>query len=393
MRRAVASKRTKRSYATGQGLDLGLLMVALSLVGLGLVMVASASMSISEREFGNPFYYFNKQLMFVALGIALACLVVQVPLHVWEKSGMALLILALVLLVLVLVPGIGKSVNGGRRWIAFGSVGLQVSEFTRLFILVYLAGYLVRRGEEVRGQMRGFFKPLAVLCLASWLLVSEPDFGAAVMLMLTAMTMMFVGGVGLMQFILLFIGLTGTGVMLALISPYRLQRVLGFMDPWADPFGSGFQLTQSLIAIGSGSWTGVGLGGSVQKLFYLPEAHTDFLFAILAEELGLIGVLVVIALYALLVWRGYKLARAANESGRLFSVYLATGLTAWLGMQAFVNIGVNMGLLPTKGLTLPLMSAGGSSTLAVCLALGILLRIGFETRLSGNQASPRAKVT
>ena len=370
-----------------QTIDLWLVLVVLALLSIGLVMVASASMSIAERDFGNPFYYFNKQLIFALLGIALACVMMQIPMGVWESAGILLLLLALVMLVVVLIPGVGKTVNGSTRWLAFGPARLQVSEFARLFLLIYLAGYLVRRGPEVRERIRGFLKPLIVLCLAAFLLVMEPDFGAAVMLMAAAMVMMFVGGVSFWQFLLLFSGLTFTAVVLAITSPYRLQRITGFMDPWADPFGSGFQLTQSLIAIGSGSWGGLGLGSSVQKLFYLPEAHTDFLFAILAEELGLIGVLVVIGLYVFLLIRAWRIARKASESGMMFSAYLATGIMAWVGMQAFINMGISMGLLPTKGLTLPLLSAGGSSTLAVCIALGMLLRIGHEAEVAQVQAS------
>ncbi len=297
-----------------------------------------------------------------------------------------------------MLPGIGVEVNGSTRWINLAVFRLQVSEPAKLLALIYMAGYLVRHGEEVRYTGAGFLKPLGLLLIAALLLLMEPDFGATVVLMTTALVMMFMAGVSLWKFGGL-IAVAGTAfAALALLSPYRLQRLTAFIDPWNDPFNTDFQLTQSLIAIGRGEWFGVGLGASIQKLFYLPEAHTDFVFAVLAEELGLIGILVLLGLYALVVYRTYVIAARAEQGGNLFAAYLAYGIGTWLGMQAVINVGVNTGLLPTKGLTLPLLSYGGSSMLVTCIAIALLLRIDYETRCnvnslpaSGTEASKRRR--
>ncbi|UCC55340.1 MAG: putative lipid II flippase FtsW, partial [Gammaproteobacteria bacterium] len=278
-------------------------------------------------------------------------------------------------------------------WINTGIFNLQVSEPAKLMILVYLASYLARHGNEVRTRFSGFIKPLVILALAALLLLMEPDFGSAVVLMATAMGMIFIAGVRLWQFSGM-LGLAGLSLGgLAVSSPYRMERLTTFLNPWADPFDSGFQLTQSLIAIGRGEWFGVGLGASIQKLFYLPEAHTDFVFAVLAEELGLFGVFMVIALYAVVVWRAFVIAATAEKAGNAFAALLAWGIGIWFGLQAFINMGVNMGLLPTKGLTLPLMSYGGSSMVVMCAAVALLLRIDFETRctVEGLSASGTAR--
>jgi cell division protein FtsW len=359
--------------------DPALAVSVLCLVGLGLVMVASASMGIAERATGDPFYYLTRQLVYVALGAVAATVVYQLPLGLWERINRTLLLGAVVLLILVLIPGIGKTVNGASRWLWLGVFNLQVSEPTKLVVILYLAGYLVRHRDAVRTRVASFFRPLLVLAVIAALLLLEPDFGTAAVLMATAFGMLFLGGVRLWHFALLLAGAVATLTLLAVSSPYRLERLTGFLDPWAHPFDSGFQLTQSLIAIGSGAWFGLGLGESIQKLFYLPEAHTDFLFAVLAEELGLVGVVTVIALFALLVWRCFVIARRAEAQGMLFGAYVAYGIGIWLGLQAIINMGVNMGVLPTKGLTLPMMSAGGSSMLVVCAAIGLLARIHVET--------------
>lgn len=361
-----------------QRLDPGLLLAVVSLLGLGLIMVTSASIGIADRQLGDPFYYLERQLAFAALGLVVAAGIYRVPLAHWEASGMGLLAFALFLLVLVLVPGVGKTVNGATRWLPLGFVSLQVSELVKLFMAIYLSGYLVRRGREVRESFQGFLKPVLVLALAAALLLAEPDFGTAAVLMAMGLGMLFLGGVRLGQFGLLLALVAGALAVLAISSPYRLQRLTVFLNPWEDPFNSGFQLTQSLIAIGSGSWFGVGLGGSIQKLFYLPEAHNDFLFAVLAEELGLVGVTCVVLLYGYLFWRCFAIGAAAERVGQAFGAYLAYGIGIWFGLQAFVNMGVNMGVLPTKGLTLPLMSAGGSSMLVMCAAVGLLLRVHRE---------------
>jgi cell division protein FtsW len=362
-----------------QHLDIGLLLTVIALVGLGLVMVTSASMALADRQLGEPFYYLQRQLAFVGLGVAAMLVLYRIPLAYWEQAGFAVLMLALVLLVLVLIPGIGKEVNGSRRWLNLVFFNLQVSEVAKLCLAMYLASYLVRHVEQVRSSFLAFLRPVLVLGLASVLLLAEPDFGAAVVLMATGLGMLFLAGVRLGQFGLLLLVVAGALAVLAISSPYRVARLTAFLNPWADPFNSGFQLTQSLIAIGSGSWFGVGLGASVQKLFYLPEAHNDFLFAVLAEELGLLGVSVVIALFAYLVWRCFQIAAAAEHAGRRFGAYLAYGIGIWFGLQAFVNMGVNMGLLPTKGLTLPLMSAGGSSMIVMLASLGLVFRVYRET--------------
>ena len=376
-------------------LDYVLLMTAVALASLGLVMVASASITFADRDLGQPFYYALRQAVYIGIGVLLAMPVYRLRLALLEQAGPVLLVAALVLLVAVLIPGIGREVNGSTRWISTGLFNLQVSEPAKLMILVYLAGYLARHGEELRERLSGFIKPMAVLSLAALLLLLEPDFGATVVLMATAMGMIFLAGVRLWHFTGM-LGVAGLSLAgLAVSSPYRMERLTTFLNPWADPFNSGFQLTQSLIAIGRGELSGVGLGASIQKLFYLPEAHTDFVFAVLAEELGLLGVFVVIALYAVVVWRAFVIARQAENAGNVFAGSLAYGIGIWIGLQSFINMGVNMGLLPTKGLTLPLMSYGGSSMVIMCVAIALLLRIDSETRttLDGISASGAAAAT
>ena len=361
-------------------MDYLLLFAALALAALGLVMVSSASITLADREMGQPFYYALRQAIYIGAGFLIGMGVYRIRLALVEQAGLLLLLTAFALLLAVLVPGVGTQVNGSVRWLNTGLFRLQVSEPAKLMILIYLASYLTRHGEEVRTQLSGFIKPLALLGLAAILLLLEPDFGATVVMLSTAMGMIFIAGARLWQFGGM-LGLGGVSLAgLAVSSPYRMERLTTFLNPWADPFDSGFQLTQSLIAIGRGEWFGVGLGASIQKLFYLPEAHTDFVFAVLAEELGLLGVCVVIALYAVVVWRAFVIAIQAEKAGNGFASLLAHGIGIWIGLQAFINMGVNMGLLPTKGLTLPLMSYGGSSMVVVCAAIALLLRADYETR-------------
>ena len=381
-----------------EGLDWVLIVISVSLLCLGLVMIASASISVADRQIGQPFYYFQRQIMAAGLGVLAVMIMMKIRLVYWEKSGMILLAVAFILLMTVLIPGIGKSVNGSTRWIPMGVLNLQVSEIVKLFMMIYVAGYLVRHGDEVRSSLWGFMKPMIMVGIACFFLMMEPDFGASVVIMITALSMMYLGGVRFIQFAAFVSSFAVAAAALVVFSPYRMQRLTTFVNPWADPFDSGFQLTQSLIAIGSGGWTGTGLGGSVQKLFYLPEAHTDFLFAILAEELGLVGVLLVIALFSALFIRAVMIARKAEANGHLFSAYLAYGIGIWLSLQAFINMGVNMGVLPTKGLTLPLMSYGGSSLIMVCAAIGLLLRISYENntgqavaKQAGRKAAKQSK--
>ena len=379
--------------------DYWLLLSVVALATLGLVMVASASITFADRELGFPFYFALRQLVYTGCGVLAGLLVFRLRLVLLERMGMLLLLLSFVLLLLVLVPGVGVEVNGAARWINAGLFRLQVSEPAKLFFIIYLASYLSRHSEEVRTHIYGFIKPVGLLAIAALLLLLEPDFGATVVLAATVMGMIFMAGVRLVQ----FGGVLGLSALslgsLAVSSPYRMERLTTFLDPWADPFNSGFQLTQSLIAIGRGEWLGVGLGAGVQKLFYLPEAHTDFVFAVAAEELGLMGVCVIITLYGLLVWRAFMIAAQAEKADNLFAAYLSYGIGIWFGLQGFINIGVNMGLLPTKGLTLPLMSYGGSSMVVMCTAVALLLRVDHETRCtavgmsaSGIAAAKRRRV-
>ncbi|HTX06927.1 MAG TPA: putative lipid II flippase FtsW [Steroidobacteraceae bacterium] len=357
------------------------LALVLSLLLFGLVMVTSASISIASRDTGNPFYFLERQLLTAFVGTLGAVLVFCFRMERWERLSQLLLILAIVMLLAVLVPGLGEVVNGGRRWLRLGGFTFQVSELARVLVLIYIASYAARRQDELRESFMGLVKPLLLLGLIAVLLLGEPDFGAATVLFATGFGMLFIAGARLRHVVLLTAVAAGIFALLAVTSAYRLRRLTGFLDPWANPYSSGFQLTQSLIAIGRGKWLGVGLGNSVQKLFYLPEAHTDFLFAVLAEELGLAGVLLTLGLFVALIWRAFHIARLAAQAGLDFQSYLATGFALWIGMQAFINIGVNMGVLPTKGLTLPLMSYGRSSLIVTLVWVGMLLRIHHETML------------
>ena len=381
-------KQKIRKRSMWMGMDFTLLLSFVALLLFGVVMVSSASVSVADKSFGDAFYYGRRQLIFVGIGLCMAFSLLRTPTWVLDRSGWVLLMLAYVLLVLVLVPGVGKTVNGAQRWIDFGVITLQVSEFARLSLLVYLAGYMVRRGEQVRTSLQGFIKPVALVGLAALLLLLEPDFGAAVVLTATCLGMLFMAGARLWQFAACLLITLVMGAVLILISPYRVERLMAFLDPWGNAFGSGYQLTQSLIAFGSGGINGLGLGGSVQKLFYLPEAHNDFVFAIVGEELGLIGVVLVLLTFTVLVQRILHIAANALELGEEFSAYLCYSIALWISAQVFINTGVSMGMLPTKGLTLPLMSAGGSAIMAVCLALGMVLRVNFENHLAVQQARP-----
>jgi cell division protein FtsW len=360
--------------------DAWLLLTTVAIIALGLTMVASSSIVMSQQHFGYAFYFLIRQVIFLGAGLFLGFIIIRINTEYWSRLSGMIFLLGLLFLALVLVPGIGRSVNGSTRWIGIGMVGMQVSEFAKLAVIIYMASYLTRYQEEVEGQVSGFLKPLVLLGLVGGLLLLEPDFGATVVISFTVLGMMFLAGVRLRHFIVLLVVCASLVVFLAVSSPYRLQRLTTFLNPWSYQFDSGYQLTQSLIAFGRGGWLGVGLGGSVQKLSYLPEAHTDFLFAVLAEELGLIGVLGVLLLFALLVGRGFAIARRALKLSCPFQAYLAYGISLWIGMQAMVNIGVNSGVLPTKGLTLPLMSYGGSSLLIMCLAIALLMRVDHETR-------------
>jgi cell division protein FtsW len=373
-------------HLTGGQLDPWLIGAVACLLCLGLIMVTSASITTADREMGRPLYYLFRQSAYAGAGLAAALFFYFVPLRVWERSGTLPLIAAGLLLAAVLIPGVGREVNGSTRWLPLGPLNLQVSEPARLLILIYVSGFVARHGRELAETLAGFLKPVGVVALASVLLLLEPDFGAAVVLLATCLAVLFVGGVKLRYFGAMAAAVVLVMGALALASPYRMRRLTAFLDPWADPFDAGFQLTQSLIAIGRGEWLGVGLGGSVQKLFYLPEAHTDFVFAVYAEELGLLGVIALLALYAIVVWRTFRIAARCIGAGRTFAGCLTFGLGTWLGAQSVVNMAVNMGIAPTKGLTLPLLSFGGSSLVVCCAAIGLIARAHAELEGPANRS-------
>jgi len=371
-----------------------LILSSVALLIIGVVMISSASMDIAVETMGNGYHYVIRQLMFAVMGCMLALVSVNVPVAWWERSGWLLLGIGLLLLVLVLTP-LGHTVNGSTRWIPFGLFNVQVSEVAKLCLIAYLAGYVVRRRDELLNTWPGFLKPLGVLGIASALLVIQPDFGATVVLVTAAAGMIFLSGVRLSRFVPLIATLVVIGVVLILTQPYRLKRVVSYLDPWKDQFDTGYQLTQSLIAFGRGEWTGVGLGNSIQKLFFLPEAHTDFIFAIIAEEFGLLGSLIVLGLFTVLVVTGFVIARRAEKADMPFGACFAYGITLLIGLQAGINMAVSTGLLPTKGLTLPLVSYGGSSLMISCICIGILARVEMERldkeKLATEKTSPRKR--
>jgi cell division protein FtsW len=363
--------------------DQGLVWTTVLLIGLGLVMVYSASIAIAEgsRATGyQPSYFLLRHGLFVAVGVAAAVIAFQVPLRLWQQAAPYLFLLGAALLVLVLVPGVGREVNGSQRWISLNFVTLQPSEFMKLFAVLYAADYTARKAAHMASFRKGFLPMFVVMMGVGWLLLREPDFGAFVVITVIAMGILFLGGINWKLFAGLLTLLLAGFIVLILTSPYRLQRVIGFMDPWADPYGKGYQLSHALIAFGRGEWLGVGLGASVEKLFYLPEAHTDFLLAVIAEELGFVGVAAIIFAFGWIVVRAFFIGRRAAALERYFSALVAQGIGLWIGMQAIINIGVNTGMLPTKGLTLPLVSFGGSALVATCCALAVLLRVDWENR-------------
>jgi len=363
--------------------DQGLVWTAMLLVALGLVMVYSASIAIAEgsRVTGyQPTYYLLRHSLFVVAGLIAAVIAFQIPLRLWQQAAPYLFLLGAGLLVLVLIPGVGREVNGSQRWISLGVVTMQPSEFMKLAAVLYAADYTARKAAHMDSFRKGFLPMFVVMMLVGWLLLREPDFGAFVVITVIAMGILFLGGMNWKLFAGLLGLLLAGFVVLILTSPYRLQRVIGFMDPWADPYGKGYQLSHALIAFGRGEWLGVGLGASVEKLFYLPEAHTDFLLAVIAEELGFLGVAAIIVAFTWIVARAFMIGRRAVSLERYFPALVAQGIGLWIGVQAIINIGVNTGMLPTKGLTLPLLSFGGSALMATCCALAVLLRIDWENR-------------
>ncbi len=367
-----------------QEFDGWLLWPALLLLLFGLVMVYSSSIATAE---GSKFtghqsaYFLVRHGVFLCIGLIAGVVAFQIPLRTWQQLAPWLFVAGFLLLLAVLVPHLGRSVNGAQRWLPLGPVSLQPSELTKLLVVLYAADYTTRKLDDMDSFRRGFVPMAVVMLLVGGLLLKEPDFGAFVVIVCIAMGILFLGGINVRLFSALVVVLLAGFVVLIWISPYRRERIFGFMDPWQDALGRGYQLSHALIAFGRGEWLGVGLGASVEKLFYLPEAHTDFLLAVIAEELGFAGVAAVIVLFALVVQRAFVIGRQALTLDRLYAGLVAQGVGIWIGVQALINMGVNVGLLPTKGLTLPLMSFGGSGILANCLALAILLRVDYENRL------------
>ncbi|MEM7764476.1 MAG: putative lipid II flippase FtsW [Pseudomonadota bacterium] len=372
-------------------LDVPLILMVALLLGLGLVMLTSASVSLGEARFDNPFFHLRRQLQALCVGLLAGAALLAIPTSAWQRTSYLLLLFALALLVLVVIPGVGHTVNGATRWISLAGINFQVSEPARVALILYVAGYAVRQEQSLRNEFVGLLRPMVVLSIAAALLLLEPDFGAATVLLATNLALLFIAGARLRDFLVFgAVGIVAFGV-LAITSEYRLKRLLAFMNPWQDPYDSGFQLTQSLIAIGRGEWFGVGLGGSVQKLFYLPEAHTDFVFAVFAEEFGLLGSVLFIGLVLMLVLRILRIAREAAALSLWFQSYVATGIGIWLGLQSFINIGVNTGMLPTKGLTLPLVSYGRSSIIVVIASLCLVLRIHHEIVVAQQKVTARGR--
>ncbi|MGB9150137.1 MAG: putative lipid II flippase FtsW [Burkholderiales bacterium] len=363
--------------------DQGLVWVTLLLLSFGLVMVYSASIAMAdaERMTGHRSAYFlARHSLYLVFGIATGYAAFRLPMRQWQKYAPTIFTVGLIALVLVLLPFIGREVNGSRRWISLVAFTVQPSEFMKLFAVLYAADYTVRKFKAMHSFKKGFLPMFGVMFLVGALLLREPDFGALVVISAIAMSILFLGGLNWRLFVGLILMLIGAFVIMIFASPYRMQRVLNFMDPWADPFGKGYQLSHALIAFGRGEWFGVGLGASVEKLFYLPEAHTDFLLAVIAEELGLVGVITVLALFVFLILRAFSIGREAATLERYYSSLVAQGIGVWLAVQSVINMGVNMGILPTKGLTLPFLSFGGSGIVANCIAVAILLRVDYENR-------------
>ena len=372
-----------RSRPSLANFDELLIWAFIGLLAIGLVMVYSSSIATAEASRftgNNPSYYLMRHGVFILVGVIAGLFVFQVPVQMWQNFAMPLFLIGGVMLVLVLIPHIGKEVNGSRRWLSLLVINLQPSELMKLFAVLYAADFTVRKGNVGHLFTKSFLPMFAVMAVVGSLLLLEPDMGAFVVIFSIAFCTLWLGGFNLKVFILLLMALPVAFAALIVSSPYRMQRVIGFMDPWADAYGKGYQLSHSLIAFGRGEWLGVGLGASVEKLFYLPEAHTDFLMAVIAEELGLVGVTAVLALFALVVVRAFQIGRHAAFLERNYSALVAQGIGIWIGVQAMINIGVNMGVLPTKGLTLPFLSFGGSGIVVNCIAAAVLLRVDYENR-------------
>jgi len=374
-----------------QGADFWLLTVVVAILCIGFVMVASASLPMAETMGIQPFHYSISQAVYIFLGICILITVSYVPTKFYQGIGNTLLIISVILLIVLLIPGVSRPINGSVRWFLLGPISFQPSELAKISLIMYLASYMVRRDYKLKNTFAGFLLPLAIIGLICFLLLLEPDFGTAVVILAVGFGMLFLGGVQLTKFLVLLPFIIGGVTALSMSSSYRLQRLLSFRNPWADQFDTGYQLVQSLIAFGRGGLFGNGLGSSVQKLHYLPEAHTDFIFAIIAEEFGLFGAVIVLLLFALFTFRALSIGRKSCLVGSFYSGYLAYGIGLWIGLQAIINIGVNIGILPTKGITLPLMSKGGSSILITCMAVGLLFRIDYENKCIFNRKNKRVR--
>ncbi len=369
-----------QDYLPPMAMDVGLLFSVVALASLGVVMVASSTLDFADARYQDSLYFLKKHTVYLSLGLVAGLIVSCLPTQFWQRYSPVLLVFAIACLVLVLIPGVGKMVNGSRRWLYIGPVSMQASELAKFCLIIYFASYLSRKNKEIQNGWAGFFKMLAIISLIVVLLLLEPDFGSSVVICLTLGAMMFIAGVPIIRFLLLAV--TGLGLLssMAVLSPYRWDRLVAFMDPWSQQFGGGYQLVQSLIAFGRGEWFGLGLGNSLQKLFFLPEAHTDFVFAIYAEEFGLVGAVMLIGLYGFFIWKMLKLAKLAYVRDKLFSSFLVFGVAIMVAIQTFINMGVASGLLPTKGLTLPFISYGGSSLLISCVLVGLVFRVAWEER-------------
>ncbi len=378
-----APRRTTRAPGAAQQFDMVLVWTALLLLLIGLVMVYSASITVAEagKAFKHqPTYFLVRQALYICIGILCACVAFQIPTRTWQELAPWLFMLGVVLLLLVFLPGISRPINGARRWLSLGFFNVQPSEFMKLFAVLYAADFTARKAHQMHSFRKGLLPLVAVMIPVGVLLLLEPDYGATFVIFMVAAAILFIGGMNAKWFAALLCVLAVAFSGLIAVSSYRMSRFLNFMDPWADAFGKGYQLTHSLMAFGRGEWFGVGLGASIEKHHYLTEAHTDFLLAVIAEELGLIAVVSLVILFAALVMRAFIVGRMAVSFERPFAALAAQGIGIWFGVQACIHMGVNMGLLPTKGLTLPFMSYGGSGTIANCIALGILMRIDWENR-------------
>ncbi len=385
---AGANKKVKSNWYI-VGVDGWLAMSFLLLITIGAVMVASSSIAVAESSTNDAFYYFKRHILFIGLGTAFGILMMNISSDWMNRLSRPALILGVVALVLVLIPGIGVEVNGAKRWINLGVSRFQVVEAVKLALIMSLATYVVKHKKGIQRSMLGVLKPLIIVVLISGLLLVQPDFGSAVLLMIITLVMVYIAGARYRDLTVISL-LAGSAMMvIAWAEPYRVRRLVNFVDPWQDPFNAGFQLVQALIAVGRGEITGVGIGSSIQKLFYLPEAHTDFIFAVYAEEMGFIGVLILIILFVLLIYRIFKVARNAFDQGNDFAGFMCTGIAVWMALQAFLSMGVNLGLLPTKGLTLPFISSGGSAIMMNIIALSVVFRISYENRKVHFRASKK----